>query len=211
MPDCIDSGYMKNLEYKLDKKLLLLEAREILYNNIQSLSENSDGLLIVLSVNTPGERKNSVLTGILLKNGLDFLIKLLQKISKNQKAADFDFSVYEHIFQITKIKYLNSLAGDSIVFFMEKLTSDRKIFGLKKEIKEFENKMVIFDYDFYFRGKKINFQDLGLKPKKCLVCGKNYFNCRACQQHSFDQIKKAFELKSREFIEPVFSDLNLSL
>lgn len=151
----------------------LLDAKEEKARLIKGfLKENKT--VVSLSVNMPGSVKNNQAAKVFFNAGIQ--VCDLYRIASNGKVLD---------------RSSDLISGPRYIVGFDKFTAEE----IKKATVSFEEKYPwtrMLDIDVYTKGgKQISREDIGLEPRKCLVCKKDAKICSSSAKHSEESLKKA--------------------
>lgn len=145
----------------------ILEAREERYEKILELINKNLGTVLCAKINYPGRDKNTPHA----KKAFEILKQLLLK-SFNEK--------------IVLTKVLHGLDGNSLLLVLNLNMIEAK--GISIDLENNHHLGRLFDIDIYDKqGIPISREKFNLKPRGCVVCGKNARECILKKSHTIDE------------------------
>lgn len=139
--------------------------------------------LISFTLNTPGKIKDNELYRIIHKDGLKKILEVLHECNLDIKYSE----------------EMNKSTGSEAFFSVDIDPTE-----LKKLMVEIENghslgrifDIDVFDKDHNQKGRS----DLGLKPRKCLICNKDARVCMREKNHTYDDLISKIEELSTGYL-----------
>lgn len=146
----------------------ILQAREERYEQILEIVNKNIGTVLCAKINYPGKNKNTHQA----KKAFCVLKQLL-------------LSLFDENIVLTKD--LHGLDGDSLILVLNLNMTEAKSTTIQIENSHPLGRL--FDIDIYDKeGSPISREKFDLKPRGCIVCGKNARECILNNKHSIDEI-----------------------
>ncbi len=134
----------------------------------------SDNLILTLKVNIVGNDKN---------------------IDGTRAILDYFYKKIEAIFHINSTEFINSFDGNYYIIELPRLDyieTKKKLIGLEETTL---GRLVDIDL-FSDMKKSVSRSDLGLEPRRCIVCGRLYNTCLRERAHTLEEVL----IKTKELI-----------
>lgn len=164
----------------------ILEAREKRVKIQQYLINKYKGAVVSYKLNIPGPVKYNSFIKRIFDEGLKVFKRDLKRLSVD--------------IQYEKVLYENSGPEYFAVF---KMSSNLSIYLIKRistNIEETHALGRIFDFDIIDAcGKQFSREDLGIGPRKCLLCNNNAFVCGRSRAHSIVELIEEIENMSVKY------------
>ena len=145
-------------------------------NRVELVRErlSSDNLILTLKVNVVGNDKN---------------------IDGTKAILDYFYKRIEEVFYITSSEFISSFDGNYYIIELPRLDyveTKKRLIGIEET-----SLGRLVDIDLFSDMKKsISRIDLGLEPRKCIVCGRLYNTCLRERAHTLEEVL----LKTKELI-----------
>ncbi|MFL0247256.1 citrate lyase holo-[acyl-carrier protein] synthase [Candidatus Clostridium stratigraminis] len=154
----------------------ILEARDMRADYQQYLINKYGSTIVSYKLNIPGAIKYNPLVKEIFDEGLSaFKQKLGELLIDN---------VHE------KILYKNSGPEYFAVFY----ENDKLIKKITADIEETHPLGRLYDFDILdAAGNQVSRRDLGLQPRKCLICESNAFECGRSRRHEVSELIEKIE------------------
>lgn len=154
----------------------ILEARDIRADYQQYLINKYGSTIVSYKLNIPGAVKYNPLVKDIFDEGLRVFKQKLGELLIN--------NVHE------KILYKNS-GPEYFAVFYEK---DKLIKSITANIEEMHPLGRLYDFDVLdAAGSQVSRRDLGLQPRKCLICENNAFECGRSRKHEVNELIEKIE------------------
>lgn len=167
----------------------MLEAREARANRQRELLTAFHSTLVSFSMNIAGPVKNSdwILKGYI--KGLELLSMQLE----------------DEGFPILHIEERRAFTGNEALLAVDAPAQDVK--RLTCRIEEADGLGRLFDMDVLTpEGRKLDRSEIGLSPRKCLVCGGPAVECASRRRHTLQELQSHTERILREYFQDAFAD-----
>ncbi len=162
---------------KKDINQAILEAREQRYQRIQNHLDTAESVPVILKSITPGKHKQIPMSRIHVK----LIHHLIMKVFKPLSAS-----------------YEQSLDGDYYMYTYK--TSPQKIKKRMVFIEKHHPLGRFIDIDVYTKTKAVSRTDLGLSPRKCILCDKPAHVCARSKNHSQKALLEHMHQKTKETV-----------
>lgn len=167
----------------------MLDAREARAVRQKELLSEFQSTLVSFSMNIAGPIKNS---GLILKGylkGLDLLSMQLENEG----------------FRILHMEERRAFTGNEALLAVD--APAREVKRLTCQIEETDVLGRLFDMDVLTpEGRKLERSELGLSPRKCLICNGPAVECASRRKHTLQELQSHTEKILREYFQDAFAD-----
>lgn len=171
-----------------EKLAQILAAREQRMLRIrQALLDYSDALLVSVKLNIPGPEKTSALTPQLLQIAVTSLEQRL-----NQAGIDIIRSEKKTTIAGEEALYILAPKNEAENLFNRRLRQKLKLMLI--EIEDSDPLGRLFDFDLWQDNSQVRRSELGLPPRRCLLCEEVAVICAREQRHPLSELKQNIEL-----------------